>query len=120
MRTTTLALAAGLWTLPASGHEAAGRHGGRVADAGVFHVELVTRPEGVDVYLSDAREAPVPVAGFRGTAILVVAGKPARIPLVPAEGNRLSGRAALAPGERPRGAVQITAPDGATASGSFR
>jgi hypothetical protein len=120
MRLPIVALAAGLLTLPAQGHESAGRHGGRVADAGDFHVELVTAPEGVDVYVSDARQAPVPVAGFTGTAILVVGGKAVRIPLAPRAGNRLSGTTALALGACPKGAVQITGPDGATASGSFR
>ena len=115
-----LALIAALLTASAvCAHEAAGRHGGRVADAGDFHVELVAAGETVDVYVSDARQKPVTAAGFKGTAILVVGGKPARIALEPADGNRLTGRATAALGGRPKGAVQLTAPDGATASGTF-
>ncbi|MDE3749373.1 hypothetical protein [Methylobacterium radiotolerans] len=115
-----LTLAAAL--LAASGayaHEAAGTHGGRVADAGDFHVELVTKGEAVDVYVSDGRQKPVAATGFKGTAILIVGGKPARVPLEPADGNRLTGKAAAAVGERPKGAVQLTGPGGATASGKF-
>ncbi len=115
-----LALSAAL--LAASGayaHEAAGTHGGRVADAGDFHVELVTKGESVDVYVSDAKQKPVAAAGFKGTAILVVGGKPARVPLEPADGNRMTGKAAATLGESPKGAVQLTGPDGATASGKF-
>ena len=115
-----LALIAAL--LAASGayaHEATGTHGGRVADAGDFHVELVTKGEAVDVYVSDAKQKPVAIAGFKGTAILVVGGKPARVVLEPADGNRLTGKATGALGDRPKGAVQLTAPDGASASGKF-
>ena len=116
----SLTLAAGLLAATAAdAHETAGRHGGRVADAGDFHVELVTRGETVDVYVSDGTQAPVPVAGFRGTAILVAGGKPARVPLEPADGNRLTGKAPAALGDRPKGAVPLAAPDGATVSGKF-
>jgi hypothetical protein len=41
------------------------------------------------------------------------------VSLEPAEGNRLSGKAAASVGESPKGAVQLTGPDGATASGKF-
>ncbi|GJD80747.1 hypothetical protein [Methylobacterium gregans] len=115
-----LTLVAGLLGATAAyAHETAGAHGGRVADAGDFHVELVTKGESVDVYVSDGRQKPVPAAGFKGTAILVVGGKPARVPLEPADGNRLTGKAAAALGASPKGAVQLTGPDGATASGKF-
>ncbi|KZC01470.1 hypothetical protein ABID82_004307 [Methylobacterium sp. PvP062] len=115
-----LALIAVLLTASAvCAHEAAGQHGGRVADAGDFHVELVAKGESVDVYVSDAKQKPVAAAGFKGTAILVVGGKPARVALEPADGNRLTGKAAAALGDSPKGAVQLTGPDGATASGKF-
>ncbi len=115
-----LALIAAL--LAASGvcaHESAGAHGGRVADAGDFHVELVTKSESVDVYVSDAKQRPIAATGFKGAAILVVGGKPARVNLEPAEGNRLTGKAAAPLGVSPKGAVQLTTPNGATASGKF-
>lgn len=115
-----LILAVGLLAATAAyAHETAGTHGGRVADAGDFHVELVTKGEAVDVYVSDGRQKPVPATGFKGTAILVVGGKPARVALEPADGNRLTGKAAAALTDRPKGAVQLTGPDGATASGKF-
>ncbi|KMO22835.1 hypothetical protein [Methylobacterium indicum] len=102
-----------------SAHETAGQHGGRVTDAGKFHVELVAKGETVDVFLSDGEQKPVPANGFKGTAILVVGGKPARVPLEPADGNRLTGKANASLGDSPKGAVQLTGPDGATASGKF-
>lgn len=115
-----MALVAGaLVAMPACAHETAGQHGGRVTDAGTYHVELVAKGETVDLFVSDGNQKPVPAAGFKGTAILVVGGKPARVPLEPADGNRLSGKASVALGESPKGAVQITGPDGATASAKF-
>lgn len=112
-------VASALAALPVCAHEVSGQHGGRVADAGKFHVELVAKGETVDVFVSDGSQKPVPATGFKGTAILVVGGKPARVPLQPAEGNRLSGKASVALGESPKGAVQLTGPDGTTANGKF-
>lgn len=97
---------------------APGPHGGRVEAAGSWHAELVTRAGTVAVYLSDGDGKPMPVAGFAAVAILKSAAKVARIPLSP-EGGRLAGRAEAALGERPTGAVRITAPDGTTASARF-
>jgi hypothetical protein len=73
----------------------------------------------LDVFLSDECQKPVSAAGCKGTGILVVGGKPARVPLEPADGHRLTGKAVTARGASPRGAVQLTDPDGATASGRF-
>ncbi|GJD93186.1 hypothetical protein [Methylobacterium iners] len=115
-----LVLAAALLTAGgAIAHEAKSQHGGRVMDAGKYHVELVAKGESVDVFVSDGDQKPIPAAGFKGTAILLVDGKPARIPLQAADGNRLSGKAAVALGDSPKGAVQLTTPDGATASAKF-
>ena len=55
-----LTLVAGLMAATAAyAHESAGQHGGRVADAGKFHVELATKGETVDVFLSDEGQKPV-------------------------------------------------------------
>jgi hypothetical protein len=115
-----MTLAASLLAVTAAyAHETAGQHGGRVTDAGKFHVELVAKGETVDVFLTDEGQKPVAAAGFKGTAILVVGGKPARVPLEPADGNRMTGKAATELGESPKGAVQLTGPGGETASGKF-
>ncbi|KQT19768.1 hypothetical protein ASG40_02820 [Methylobacterium sp. Leaf399] len=130
MKPRTIALAANLLAAsllaasllaatPALAHEAKGVHGGRVADAGRYHVELVTGEGFVDVYVSDDGARPVPAKGFKATAILVVDGKAARIALEPVAANRLSGSTAVPLSKSPKGAVQLTAPDGSTASGRF-
>lgn len=117
-----LALATGFAiATPVHAHEVVGTgpNGGRVADAGKYHVELVAKDATVDVYLTDGDAKPVAASGFKGTAILIVDGKPARIALTPADGSRLSGKADVALKPNPKGAVQLTAPDGASARGKF-
>lgn len=111
-----------LLAAPASGQHAhdhpPGPNGGRVEDAGAWHAELVTRAETVSVYLSDGDGKPLPAEGFKAVAILKSGAKTARILLSPA-GNRLTGTAEAALGDRPGGAVRITGPGGVTASARF-
>ncbi|TGD95846.1 hypothetical protein [Methylobacterium nonmethylotrophicum] len=107
-----------VWATGVYAHDGTGHRGGRVADAGPYHIELVTKDRTVEVYVYDAKEKAVAPAGFKGTAILVVGGKPARVTLTPAEA-RLTGEAEVPVGTSPKGLVQITGPDGAAASGRF-
>lgn len=124
MRRTTLetAFALALLATPAlaqhAAHGGTGPNGGRLEDAGRWHAELVTKGEAVSVYLSDQAGKPLPAAGFKGTAILVSEGKSARIPLEP-EGGRLAGKASAALGARPKCAVRLVGPEGASASARF-
>jgi hypothetical protein len=104
---------------PLAAHEVqSGPNGGRIVEGGNYHFELVTRGDTVEVFLTDMADKPVPVTGYRGAAILVVDGRSQRIPLEPAA-DRLAGRAATPLPARPRGAVQLTAPDGRTAQARF-
>jgi hypothetical protein len=113
----TLALSA-----PAFAHDPRpGPNGGLKVDAGArHHAELVANgtPQ-VVVFLYDANDKPVPAAGYRGNAILVVGGASQRFPLQPGEGNRLTGTAPVPVPAGAKGAVQITGPDGATAQARF-
>ena len=102
-----------------SAHDDKGPHGGQITDAGSYHVELVVKSAVVDVFVSDANEKPVAATGYRGTAILMTAGKSQRIVLAPADGMRLSGSAATAFPGQPKGVVQLTAPDGKTIQAKF-
>ncbi len=104
---------------PVFAHETTGPNGGKLVDAGAYHVELVAKGRNVDVYLTDSADKPLPAAGFKGTAILVVDGKPQRLTLAPAEGNRLTGMASVDLPRAPKGAVQIQPPGGAMAQGKF-
>ena len=100
-------------------HDTKGRNGGRIADAGSYHVEMVVKSDIVDVYISDANEKPVAAAGFKGMAILVAGGKSQRVVLAPVEGTRLSGSATAALPNQPKGVVQLTGPDGKTSQAKF-
>jgi hypothetical protein len=100
-------------------HEAKGMHGGRVVDAGSYHVEMVAKSSTVDVFISDTGEKPVAASGFKGIAILVAGDKPQRIVLEPVGGARLTGSATVALPNQPKGVVQLTAPDGKTVQAKF-
>ncbi|PPD29757.1 MAG: hypothetical protein CTY20_05455 [Hyphomicrobium sp.] len=122
IRTTVLLLAASLAAAPAAfGHEAAkGQNGGLRVDAGKYHAELVVNgTPTVAVFLSDADDKPIPAAGFKANAILVIDGKSQRFELAPADGSKLTGTAPAAVQPGTKGAIQITAPDGTTAQAKY-
>ncbi len=100
-------------------HDAKGKNGGRIADAGSYHVEMVVKSDVVDVFISDANEKPVAASGFKGTAILVAGGKSQRMVLAPVDGIKLSGSAATVLPNQPKGVVQLTGPVGKTIQAKF-
>lgn len=109
-----------LAALPAWSHEVAqGPNGGPVVEAGAYHVELVVKDKAVDVFVSDKNSKPVPVAGFKGIAILTIGGKAQRVSLEPAEGTHLSGTSPVSVPNEVKGVVQLTTPDGKTAQGRY-
>ncbi len=111
-----------LLAAPAAAHDPRpGPNGGMKVDAGArHHAELVANgtPQ-VVVFLYDANDQPVAAQGYRGNAILVVAGATQRFALQAGEGNRLTGTAPVPVPAGVKGAVQITGPDGATAQARF-
>ena len=108
-----------LAALPAYAHDAKSLHGGRLADAGPYHVELVAKETTIEVFIVGENGKPVDPKGFKPVAIFTLGGKAERIPLAPSEKDRLSGTAATALPAKPKGAVQLTAPDGKTATARF-
>jgi len=104
---------------PVYGHDTVGSHGGRVADAGDLHVELVAKGDVIEVYLTDHADTAVPATGYKGVAILVIEGKSQRIALEPSGQAVLSGKAAGALPKAPRGVIQLTPPKGKTVQGRF-
>jgi hypothetical protein len=118
------AAALATWTLgaaasPARAHDTKGPNGGRVTDAGKYHVELVGKGTRLEVFLSDANDAPLPATGFKALAILVIEGKAQRIPLQPEGTDRLTGTAPAPLPSPPKGVVQLTTPDGTVAQARF-
>lgn len=104
----------------AQAHEAIGPNGGRLVDAGNLHVELVPKGKSVDVFVTDANEKPLLVEGYKGTAVLVVDGKPQRIQLAPGGENRLTGAAMIDVPAKAKGAVQLQLPTGGSVQGRFQ
>jgi hypothetical protein len=108
-----------LTTAHSLGHDAKGPHGGRIADAGPLHVELVAKDTVVDVYLTNSADKPVSATGYKAIAIIAVRGKSLRVELEPAGDNRLTGKATDPVLHNPRGAVRLTGPDGKTNQAKF-
>jgi hypothetical protein len=105
--------------LPARAHDAKGPNGGQLTDAGKYHVELVGKGTRLEVFVSDADEKPLPAAGFKALAILVIDGKPQRIPLQPDGADRLAGLLPAPLASSAKGVLQLTAPDGTVAQAKF-
>ena len=108
-----------LAALPAYAHQPKASHGGRIAEAGPYHLELVAKDTAIEVFLIGENDKPVDPKGFKAVAIFNLGGKAERITLAPSEKDNLSGTAATALPANPKGAVQLTAPDGKTATARF-
>jgi hypothetical protein len=96
-----------------------GANGGAQVDAGSFHVEVVSQGTTLAVFLRDHSDNAVPTDGYKGNAIFVIDGKPQRIPLSPAGGNKLTGTSPVSIPNEPKGAVQIITPTGSTVQGKL-
>jgi hypothetical protein len=122
MRRTLAVLAFMLLPFSVSAHDPRpGPNGGLKVDAGArYHAELVARgvPE-VALFLYDADDRPVPAAGFKANAVLIVEGRTHRFALQPGQGSKMTGTAPVPIPAGVKGAVQLIAPDGATAQARF-
>lgn len=114
-----LVAAALLPAFQAFAHDGKGPNGGRIADAGNYHVELVVGGTDVAVFVSDGNEKPVAPTGFKGIAILNAGGKVQRITLDP-QARTLAGKAEQPLPNSVKGVVQLTAPDGKVSQGQFK
>lgn len=119
MRNILIALTLVSATSLAAASDMKSHHGGRMAEAGEYHVELVSKADAVEVYLADHDNKAVPSASHKGLAILNIDGKSQRITLSPAGEARLAGKATGAIQGAPKGVVQITLPNGKTVQARF-
>jgi hypothetical protein len=114
----SIAFALGLASVAMAHEPRTGPHGGALVDAGSYHIEVVAKGEALDIFVSDANDKPLSTIGFKALAIFSVEGKSIRVMLEPStDGQKLYGMATNSLGRRPKGAVQLTAPDGKTATG---
>jgi hypothetical protein len=120
MRYVLMGIAAALWATTALAHGPnKGPNGGALVDAGNHHVELVAKDTTLAVYLYDGNDKPIDAQGAKATGIFVIDGKSQRIELKPDGGNKLAGTAPLALPTAPKGAVQVTLPDGQSVQAKF-
>jgi hypothetical protein len=96
-----------------------GKNGGQQTHAGDFHVEVVPAGNTLTVYMTDHDEKTISTKGFRGTAVLVVNGKPQRITLAPQGENQLVGTSAVPLKAPIRGAIQIVVDGKTTLNAKF-
>ena len=101
-------------------HEIKGPHGGRVVDAGHYHLELVVGGADVAVFVRDGSDKTVASTGFKAVAILNADGKAQRIALESGDSAKLSGKAETPLPADVKGVVQLTAPDGKVRQGQFK
>ncbi|MEI8150244.1 MAG: hypothetical protein WCG92_01420 [Hyphomicrobiales bacterium] len=114
-------VAALMSAVPAFAHEVPkGPNGGRIADAGEYHVEVVAKANVIEVFLSDASDKPLATAGFKGVAILLIDGKQQRVALDPTGTDRLSGKLAGPTVAVVKGVVQLTTPKGNSVQARFK
>jgi hypothetical protein len=122
MRTPLLAIAllAGLTQSVLAHEPRTGPHGGALVDAGAYHIEVVTKDANIEVFVSDAHDKALASTGYKALAILAVDGKSVRISLEPSsDGQKLAGTAPAPLGKKVKGAVQLTTPEGKTATGKI-
>jgi hypothetical protein len=113
--TAALLAASPVWT-----HDTKGPHGGRVVDAGNYHIELVVAGSDVALFVTDGSEKPVASGGFKAVAILNADGKAQRIALEPVDAAKLSGKAETVLPPDVKGVVHLTAPDDKVRQGQFK
>ena len=100
-------------------HDHRGSNGGRVEDAGSYDVELVSKSDKVDLYISDANQKPIAEPGSRPSAFLSSTARPSDCDGT-CRARGLSGTAGDALSAQPKGVVQLTSPDGKTVQAKFK
>lgn len=106
--------------VPATAHEAGiGPNGGVRVDAAPYRVELVPAGTMVNIYVTMDDESAVDTSTMKGTAILLIDGKPVRLVLAPTKPGVLSAETGVAVPKEVKGAVQITDKDGKTVQAKF-
>ena len=105
---------------PAAAHEPdIGPNGGARVDAAPYRVELVPTGTTVIIHITLDDDSAVDTTKMSGTAILLIDGKPVRVPLLPAAPGTLSADTGVAVPAEVKGAVQIVGADGVTVQAKF-
>ena len=107
-------------SMPAAAHESGiGPNGGMRVDAAPYRVELVPAGTMVKVYITMEDDSAIDTSTMKGTAILLINGKPVRVVLAPAAQGILSADTGVSVPDGVKGAVQITGTDGKTVQAKY-
>lgn len=87
-----------------------GPNGGMQTHAGPLHAELLVKGQEVTVFMYTMQDEPIPMDGGSGTATVLAAGKPERVELKPAGGNKLVGKGAFAATDDLKVVISVTPP----------
>ena len=74
-----------------------GPNGGKLADAGKYHLELVVKPAEMRVYVTGAKDAKVDTQGAEANATVLAGKEKSTLKLAPAGGNALAVNGAFNP-----------------------
>lgn len=88
----------------------AGKHGGKVVDAGHHHMEIVAKDGTIEVYLEHDDGNAEDVKEAKATATVLSGGKKAVIALTPEAGNFLKGNGAFTAGKGTTIVITLTVP----------
>lgn len=94
-------------------------HGGVVAEAGSFDVELVAKPESLTLYLADDSK-PVATAGAKATATVYAGSEKTAVNFEPAGDNKLVATGRFKTGLGVRVAVVVTLPGKPEGKANFK
>ena len=86
-----------------------GPRGGKLTDAGAYHLELLVQGKQASVYLYGSENKPVKLEGATGSLLILVGGKQETLALTPKE-EALNGMMNLEPGKGLKAVVTINLP----------
>ncbi|GHE73575.1 hypothetical protein GCM10019059_36400 [Camelimonas fluminis] len=115
-----LALCLSAVTAAAGDVSGKGPNGGRIGDAGAYHVEFVSKGNEASAFVYDHENKPVNAEKLGGSVTFLVEGDTVTAPLVPKGGNRLDGVLPKALPDTGRVVVTVQAPDGKQNQARFR
>jgi hypothetical protein len=87
-----------------------GPNGGKVADAGKYHLELVVTTAEMRVYVTAAKDAKVDTQGAEASATVLAGRERSTVKLVPAGGNALAASGSFGPKAAMTVVVTLTLP----------
>jgi len=97
-------------TIPALAHgPEQGPKGGKLADSGAYHLELLVQGKQASVYLYDSQNKPVKLNAAAGSLLILVGGKQETLALTPKE-EALNGTMNLELGRGLKAVVTINLP----------